>query len=205
MSGRNSKYFCKKATGRTRPPMTKFGYPDGVLLLARATGQLQRRQPYQRTRRDLLRSPGCTRAPDSGCIASYLGKTDCAARIRRDLRADFREVAQATDVSVTLADAQRFSAFAGWTRAPDSGCIVRYLGKTDCAARTSRDLRVGFRVLARSLGHLLRCPRLRLPLLDVLNVTVCSRAPDSASNVRNLETPIAQCEPVETYVSIFGS
>ena len=150
MSGRNSKYFCKKATRRARPPMTKFGCHDGVLHLARATGQLQRRQPCQRTRRDPLRSPGCTRAPDSGCIASYLRKTDCAAR-------------------------------------------------------TSRDLRVGFRVLARSLGHLQRCSRLRLALLDVLNLTVCAREPDSASNVRNLEISIVLCEPVETCVSIFGS
>ena len=150
MSGRNSKYYCKKAVSRARPPMIKFGCHDGVLLLARATGQLQRRQPYQRTRRDPLRSPGCTRAPDSGCIASYLRKTDCAARTRRDLR-------------------------------------------------------VGFRVLARSLGQLQRCQRLRLPLLDVLNVTVCARVSDSASNVRSLEIFIAQCESVETCESIFGS
>ena len=90
MSGRNSKYYCKKAVSRARPWMTEFVCHDGSGHLARATEQLQKSQSHQSTRNDPLRRPGCTRRPDSGCIVRYLGITQSRAQIRRDLRADFR-------------------------------------------------------------------------------------------------------------------
>ena len=98
MSGRNSKYYCKKAIGRARPWMTKFVCHDGSGRFARATAKLQRCESHQSTRNDPLRRPGCTRRPDSSCIVRYLGITQSRAQIRRDLRVDFRGLGQSLEL-----------------------------------------------------------------------------------------------------------
>ena len=98
MSGRNSKYYCKKAVSRARPWMTEFACHDGSGHLARATDQLQSSESHESTRNDLLRRPGCTRRRDSGCIVRNLGITESIAQIRRNLRVDFRVSGQSLEL-----------------------------------------------------------------------------------------------------------